>query len=487
MIRYALRTNVDVDVRADFALRLLFEGIGVPANRVEIEDADLVYSREPPEILPEPALWIRAADACDWDGASVEVVHSSGMPIIRPRGIASGGGDARQNEMEDIVYSTYAIVTGALERGQPRDPWGVPTERGNAFSAHGVWSSPVVAIYCDYLRSRLGERLGAEIRGVARWPFGKKYAVVLSHDVDAPFTRASWRFYARRLRMNVGRRDMKAAVHGLLQIGKIVASTRRVRGYEPARDPNLRFGDWVELERSLPAKSCFYVAVTTSADPHSSPVDVTYDVRDPVLARELRKASDQGWEIGLHASVNAQYVSGLLSQELATLEEVLEGVRVRGVRHHYWALDRELPERTLWHHVEAGLSYDSSLGLNDAPGFRRGMAWPFNPFDRDRGEVTPIVEVPPTLMDGSIFYRPVTSEEGGALVRAHLAEVRRFGGAAVLDWHLEQLNPARLNGAGPALRDALVSLAGDSDVYWATPSELAEWWLARRRQIASTR
>src|SRR5581483_3590238 len=116
-------------------------------------------------------------------------------------------------------------------------------------------------------------------------------------------------------------------------------------------------------------------------------------------------------------------------------------------------------ESTLELHANAGLSYDSSLGLSDTPGFRRGMIWPFVPFDRTRGREAPLLEVPPTLMDGAIFYHPVTAEEGRRQIEAHVDAVKAAGGAVVFDWHLEELNPARLNGAGPVFADFLRGLA----------------------------
>ena len=46
-------------------------------------------------------------------------------------------------------------------------------------------------------------RRQSELEQVPRWPMGKKYAIVLSHDVDKPFTRPPWAFYLRRLRTNL--------------------------------------------------------------------------------------------------------------------------------------------------------------------------------------------------------------------------------------------------------------------------------------------
>jgi hypothetical protein len=443
-------------------------------------EADLVYSRERPDALSETGLWIAAGDVSDWNSPQVEVSWHGELPILHYPG--TGGAASTADVAPDIVYSTYALVTGALEREQRKDPWGVPIAEDSFLGKAGLLQYPVVAMYCSYLASMLRRRNGA-LEQVPLWPGGKKYAIVLSHDVDAPFRRAPWSFYLRRLRNHLTRPAPRLALRGVVQMAKIAALTRLAPMKPALEDPNFCFEQWLEIEGSLPAASCFYVAVTTSADRVGSPVDVEYDFRQPDLADQLRRAVERGWEVGLHASVNARTIPGRFAEEKSMLESVLGGYHVKGLRHHFWALDPQLPERIFWQHAEAGLTYDSSLGLNDAPGFRRGMIWPFHPFDPERGVEIPLLEVPPTLMDGGIFYRSVTPEAGYQQIKDHLRQVAGYGGAAVLDWHMEQLNPARLGGAGPILVRVLKELASDSDIYWATPAQISSWWQTRRKQL----
>jgi hypothetical protein len=486
-IRYRLVVDPRWDACADYAIRLLLEGVGVAAHRVaDASQADIVYAPERPSEPAPTALWIRAAQVDDWNRSVEEVAWAGELPVLnggrRPEVTAA---DA-EHIAEDIVYSTYAIATGALERALPRSPFGVPVARDSGLSTSGVLERPVISMYCSHLASMLARRRHGDLERVPRWPMGKRYAVVLSHDVDRPYARPPWAFYGRRFRTNLVQRAPRAAGYGLMQMAKVAAVTRLAKLEEPENDPNFCFDAWIELESSLPAASCFYVAVTSSADRAGSHADVTYDFREPHFVAELRRSVEGGWEVGLHASINTCRIPDLMQDERAMLEGVLGGALVSGVRHHYWALDPDVPERTLWHQAAAGLEYDSSLGLNDAPGFRRGMMWPFQPFDRERGVEVPILEIPPTLMDGSIFKRPVTRAQGREQIEAHLRYVRTHEGAAVVDWHLEQLNPARLHGAGPVLRDVLVDLAADSDVFWATPAQLASWWQTRRERIVAS-
>jgi hypothetical protein len=473
VIRYALDVAPTHVPQAEYALGLLLDGIGVAGCRTEdVGGADVVYAHERPSRLPEAALWIPAERVDDWDDPAGQLPR---VPAPRePEGAA--------DRPDDVLLATYRLATGVFEHDMPVDAWGVPVRTGNP--AAGIWERPLVAEHAARLLAALRSRRGGELERVERWPGGKRWAIVLTHDVDAPFTRAPWSFYARRLATNVRALDPQAALRGVLQAAKTALVTRGARLPRPADDPNFCFDRWHELGARLGAASCFYVAVTSSGDPGAAPADVTYDASRPELAAALRAAADRGCEIGLHASINARLAPARFAAERTRLEHVLDGRPVAGVRHHYWALEPRLPERTLRAHVDAGFAYDSSLGLNDTAGFRRGLLWPFRPFDRERRAPLTILEVPPTLMDGAIFYGRVDPEEGRRRIREHLALVEHHGGAVVLDWHLEQLNPARLHGAGPALRDVLLERAGDGEVWWATPAEAASWWRERARRLA---
>ena len=74
------------------------------------------------------------------------------------------------------------------------------------------------------------------------------------------------------------------------------------------------------------------------------------------------------------------------------------GAPVRSARHHWWALGCP-PDATLAAHAAAGIRVDCSLGFNDRIGFRRGIAYPFRPFDRNRRQPIPVWELPTAAMD----------------------------------------------------------------------------------------
>jgi hypothetical protein len=487
MVTYCCLNDPAWRPHACSTLELLLEGAGARATRVEDpRDAVIVYSREKiGGAGGRSVLWIRDSSVPDWNTPAASFSMVDGVPVFHqgtpPGSLKSGGLEIPA----DILYSAYALVTGAFEQTMPRNSTGMIITKGTPLQATGALKTPLIALYAGLIQTLLSRALGDGFSSVPLWPDGKEWAIVLTHDADSLYTFPRASHYRRALaarwtdgqylRMVPAARNWGACAF-LGGLGMIP---------EAVRDPNFAFEKWIEYERSIGCTSCFYVAGRSAADPGSHPNDVHYDLMDPNIGGALETVRSNGWEIGLHASINAREGEDRLREEKCRLERLTGTGSISGVRHHYWALDPRLPERTLWSHAAGGFLYDSSLGMNDSPGFRRGMAWPFHPFDRERKMPVPILEIPPTLMDGGIFYQAVTLEEGMQQIRDHLSIVSRYCGAAVLDWHVEQMNFRRLNGAGRALVEVLRELSADERIFWASPKELAAWWMGRRKRIAS--
>ncbi|MEO6066767.1 MAG: hypothetical protein ABIQ41_02155 [Gemmatimonadales bacterium] len=459
---------------AVYTLRLLLGIAGIPNRETsERSSAVLLYDPDgqPPgasgalRIAPgPPGRWQepRLGDFVEPEGSSHEA-WSSG----------TGG--------TDLLQRAFTLVTGQLE-GEPRDVVGVPSLREGALAKARLGHTPLVIRLAEALASALERHHDRAIERVPRWPGGARSIIVLSHDVDVPYTRPKRGQTLAWIYRALLSRRMDAISIATLSTLKTAVLWGLGRIPPKATDPNLRFEEWVEVARRFGTTGTFYVPVTSVVDPWSAPEDVKFDFRDRPVADGIRAILNAGAELGLHASINARTSEWLFASEKDRLEHEF-GVKVDSIRHHYWAVDPLFPERTLRAHERAGFKVDSSLGINDAPGFRRGTCLPFLPFDRETRRPLEIWEVPPTLMDGGIFYRPVTREQGASEIREHLAQVHAAGGAAVLNWHPEQLNASRLRGAGPALLDVLADLIGDSSVGWMNIGEVVKWWKDRETRV----
>jgi peptidoglycan/xylan/chitin deacetylase (PgdA/CDA1 family) len=245
-------------------------------------------------------------------------------------------------------------------------------------------------------------------------------------------------------------------------------------------DPYFGFPHWRSREDQWDARSAFFV----SWRPRGIRADV-HDVRSTVRNRDadlemLREMAGQGWEFGLHASIHARAAAGGLRRSREELASLL-GIRIDGVRHHYWALDWEMPWRTLQQHALAGFRYDSSIAWRDTAGFRAGTSLPYQPFDLDEQAALGIWELPTAVMDGHILNSPQREETEWRITKM-IHEVRRVGGVLVLDWHTETATSV-YDRAGymPALERVLSQVWATSDAWITSPIRLLDHWERRRR------
>jgi hypothetical protein len=477
IVTYYINPSAKNSGRAEYALGVLLEGIGLPCAPISnCSQAAIVYSTECPDNIGNKTLWIKCCPNDDWDTAEPPIFWENGIPWL-------GQKNNQDTIAGDILYSTYGLLTGVFETDESKDQWGVPIARGSLYESTGLLQYPWIAKYCEVLYCAICKSFGAELQRVPLWPDNKKYAIVLSHDVDAPFSFIDTDFRKKWLNKLLSEKRYQEFSRSVF--GYLGTLTKKIIGIYPKynNDPNFCFDSWMEFQRTLHSKSAFYVATATSADKYGDNRDVNYIHSRQDIAHALHCLVDQGWEIGLHGSINAWRSEERIHSEKVALQRVMGEHSIIGVRHHYWALDDKVPERTLAMHARVGFKYDSSLGLNDAPGYRRGLAWPFNPYDKSSEIMLPIIEIPPTLMDGGIFYRDVTTNQGKKEILDHVKRTFESGGAVVLNWHLEQLNPSRLRRAGPTLVDALLEIVHDSEIYWASPKELCEWWSIRREKL----
>ena len=103
--------------------------------------------------------------------------------------------------------------------------------------------------------------------------------------------------------------------------------------------------------------------------------------------------------------------TGAEAARIATERERLEavaGTRVTGSRHHYWHMTRPF-WASLEAHGRAGLLYDISVASTSAPGYRLGVALPFQTWNPETGSVVPTLQVPTLAMDSMLMSPRVAS------------------------------------------------------------------------------
>lgn len=305
-----------------------------------------------------------------------------------------------------------------------------------------------------------------------RWPRGKRYAVVITHDTDGPCLLEP-KELAKAGAKGMMRRDGKEA-------RAFAAGVYRLLTRGP--DPYFNFSQWAMFEQSLGAKSAFYIYVRGKQVPDHVHNPLYRVSASRAKWRVLHELVDRGWEIGLHASIHALDRDEYIREEKDKLEQFL-GQPVRGNRSHYWSLDWRHPDASLRRLAAIGIMYDCSIAWKGMPGFRSATVTPYHPYDVQQHGSLALLEIPTNLMDGHLFEYQQRTEPYGwfALMAQH---VKTHGGVLNLDWHTRTwVDRFSYHGWRTFLAGQLEKLAHTNEAWFVTPQELCDHWLARERQI----
>jgi hypothetical protein len=175
---------------------------------------------------------------------------------------------------------------------------------------------------------------------------------------------------------------------------------------------------------------------------------------------EIATHGIDAWHGPQRASTERAIIGSVAAQEPA------------GVRMHWLYFSSSSPQ----HLEEAGFSYDSTLGFNEAVGFRSGTTQVFH-----LPGTTRLLELPLNIMDTALFYaaRMGLSEPDAFTSCTGLIEtMRKYGGVLTINWHTRSLNPER-NWDGFYIE--LLSLLKAHRVWFTNARTAVAWFRGRRR------
>jgi len=217
----------------------------------------------------------------------------------------------------------------------------------------------------------------------------RKSALWCSHDIDSVY--GAW--------LQDGKWQVKNK--------KMVSFARTVFGHFFVRPQWLNLSNVAEEERKRGVKSTFFF-LTEKGVINARKRNADYLLSDKGIQQEMEKLHLFNQEIGLHKSLG----SGSYAEEAVKIGNVTAN------RNHYLAIS--WPE-DLWKQYDAGIDLDASLGYAENYGFRNGYSLPFYPFDLEKKQIIPVLEVPLHLMDGTFSsYLKLSPEETIAQIRDFL-------------------------------------------------------------------
>lgn len=341
----------------------------------------------------------------------------------------------RQGGNLAVHYDVPGLVFWALTRLEELHP-AAPRDRHGRFPA-----SASHAARHDYLERPVVDEWMVALHGMARdiWPGLPPLRTApvplrLSHDVDTPLRHGfvSLPVLLRRMAGDARRGQwgdvLRAPWHWL---------TWR-RGI-PARDPANSF-DWLmDLSDAHGLTNAFYFIT----EPDWRGADPRYTFDHPVVRALLRHIHARGHEIGLHPSMDSFSRPDRIAAEARTLRRVCreEGITQDrwGGRMHYlqW---RAWDTSAQW--AAAGLSYDTTLGYADRPGFRAGTCFDYPGFDPVADRTLGIAIRPLVVMEQTIIstaYLALAPEAARARIGRLADRCRAVGGCFTLLWHNDVL------------------------------------------------
>lgn len=332
----------------------------------------------------------------------------------------------------DVLGATFFMLSRYEELvNENRDQFNRFEYQSSCLSGHVDVADPFIDRAVVSLRGRI-ESL---------WPgvsmATPAYEVRVTHDVDA-------------LR-NRGRpiKDLVVACGAdLVRRRDPMLALKRAWAARPARGLHLDSSDpyntfnflMRESERRGLASHFYFVP-----GPQEHPLDPDYDVMQPDVQDLMRRIGLRGHQIGLHAAFDSALSPGSIARQFHALAIAMDKAGVRqseiGGRHHYLRWE---PGSSWLEWANAGLSYDSSVGYAERPGFRCATARSFPVWDFRCGRRLPLLERPLVVMESSMLsYLRMTEEDVLQCCKKLASRCKTYGGTFVLLWHNHMLMTER--------------------------------------------
>jgi hypothetical protein len=359
-----------------------------------------------------------------------------------------------------VGFDLFQEIRHLLTRGQPSTHAGVAT----------------LELHIAMLRDMI-VRCSILLVEIPPVPAGYKFIACLTHDVDHIGIRnhkCDHTMFGFLYRATIGSlinfcRGRRSIRH--LAANWMAAFSLPVVHLGLAKDFWKQLDRYIEIERD--ATSTFFVMPTKGDPGHDAKGRAPamraarYDISE--ITDQIHRLMSARREIGLHG-IDAWRDSNEGRTESERIRAVT-GTSDIGVRMHWLYFDEHAPA-TL---EKAGFSYDSTVGYNDAVGYRAGTTQAFKPVGVER-----LLELPMHVMDTALFYPAhmnLSAKQARRVIDALVESTSRFGGVLTVNWHDRSIAPERLwDGTYVELLENLKR----REVWFPTAIDAVSWFRKRR-------
>ena len=393
----------------------------------------------------------------------------------------SGGGPPIKNAAErtevnfDLFGQAFYQLSGYQEYILEASGKRLRSKAGNISADSAVFNAPNVNILFLILESLIAETFGIGQVSQERYPQGKKFAVVLTHDLDAlkktPKDRVKhiWHGLNRAMRLAQSRKFSAAAGEILKAVSKFI---RR------AQYNNIDYLSRLEEKNGVSSSLNVYVRSKKNKSGLANWFyNPEYDVaRDTALAKQLKDFAKKHFTVGIHGSYSSGRRHSLLQEELSLLEGILQE-KIEGGRQHF--LDYSV-FRTPGVFQDTAIKYDTSVGFRDLNGFRAGACLPYYLYSLPDDQATGVLEIPLVIMDGVLFDRQDgTKESAWQSAQAILEKIKAAQGCASIVWH-QRVFKNRDYPYWEEVYSMLINWVKNNQGALLSPSELHRFWRSKK-------
>ncbi|MBI3518519.1 MAG: polysaccharide deacetylase family protein [Bacteroidetes bacterium] len=155
--------------------------------------------------------------------------------------------------------------------------------------------------------------------------------------------------------------------------------------------------------------------------------------------RLLKNLSDKH-VMGLHPSYTSYNNPEKIGIEKKRLEDIIDK-KVTSARCHFLRVNLPETYRTF---VDNGITDDYTMIYASQSGFRTGLCTPYQWFDLEKNEATPLTIHTSVIMEGTLRdYNKLTTEDATQLTLRLLQEVKKYGGEFISIFHNDSFVPAQ--------------------------------------------
>jgi len=384
-------------------------------------------------------------------------------PLITVKGSSEPAGieiNTQDQKILRIGFDLFQEINFLLSSGQPQEYAHIPT----------------LEMHISMLRHFILTH-GIHLLEIPPVPAGYDFIACLTHDVDFvgirrhKFDHTLLGFIYRALAVS-----LYNAIKGKISWKNFAKNCKAVLSlpfvYAGIIDDFwVQFHNYLEIEKNAGSTFFFIPSVNSPGETENGKTPkkraAKYDIHHLKSIIDNLKLAE--CEIGLHG-VDAWHNQDRAKKELAEIS-VLTNQSQIGVRIH-WLYFNQVSPKIL---EDAGFLFDSTMGYNDAVGYKAGTTQVFRPLGARK-----LLEIPLHIQDTALFYpsRMGLSEEQAMRLCSDLLSIAsQYGGVLTLNWHHRSLAPERL------WKDFYIRLLDNINkqrVWFGKASEIVQWFQKRR-------